>query len=93
MQPEIVDIPFAEFIFRDVRVEGSLICSPDEARRMLDIVAEHNISVKTNPFHGLKEIPKLVEFAHSGKMQGKGIIIVDEEQIKAERKQYERQLV
>lgn len=38
---------------------------------MLDIVAEHNISVKTNAFKGLKEIPKLVELAHGGKMAGK----------------------
>lgn len=53
---------------------------------MLDVVAKHNISVKTNAFRGLNEIPKLVELAHGGKMQGKGIIIVDEEQIENERK-------
>ncbi len=57
---------------------------------MLDVVAEHNISVKTNPFHGLKKIPELVEFAHGGKMQGKGIIIVDEEQVKTEKKLVEK---
>lgn len=70
-QPETVDIPFAELIFRDVRVKGSLICSPQESKSMLDMVAEHNISVKTNSFNGLREIPKLVELAHGGKMAGK----------------------
>lgn len=70
-QPPTVNIPFAELVFRDVRIQGSLICSPNEAREMLKVVAEHNITVKTNPFDGLKEIPKLVEFAHGGKMAGK----------------------
>lgn len=49
---------------------------------MLKTVAEHKISVKTNPFFGLREIPKLTELAHSGKMQGKGVVIVDEEEMK-----------
>ena len=49
---------------------------------MLQVVADHNIRVETNAFHGLKEIPKLVELAHGGKMKGKGVIIVDEEQVK-----------
>jgi propanol-preferring alcohol dehydrogenase len=49
---------------------------------MLEVVAKHKISVRTNPFHGLEKIPELVELAHSGKMSGKGIIIVDREQIK-----------
>lgn len=49
---------------------------------MLEFVAEHNITVKTNPFFGLKEIPRLIELAHSGKMAGKGVIIVDEDEIR-----------
>ena len=53
---------------------------------MLDLAAKYNVTVKTNPFYGLKEIPKLIELAHSGKMQGKGIIIVDEQATKEERK-------
>lgn len=53
---------------------------------MLQVVAEHKITVKTNPFNGLKEIPKLVELAHGGHMKGKGIIIVDPEQIEKEKK-------
>jgi propanol-preferring alcohol dehydrogenase len=53
---------------------------------MLDLVAEHKISVKTNPFQGLRMIPELVELAHSGKMAGKGIIIVDEKQVEEQKK-------
>lgn len=48
---------------------------------MLETVAEHNISVKTNPFFGLREIPRLAELAHSGKMQGKAVVIVDQEEM------------
>ena len=52
---------------------------------MLNMVAEHNITVKTNVFRGLKQIPDLVELAHSGRMSGKGIVIVDEEAIEREK--------
>ncbi len=82
LQPAEVSIPFHELIFRDVRMKGSLICTRQEAQLMLQTVADHNVSVKTNPFFGLNEIPKLVELAESGKMAGKGVIIVDEEEMK-----------
>ena len=49
---------------------------------MLDLVAEKGITVKTNIFHGLQKIPDLVEYAHGGKMQGKGVVIVDEEAVR-----------
>jgi propanol-preferring alcohol dehydrogenase len=86
LQPPNVSIPFAELIFRDIRVRGSLICSAEEAREMLQVVAEHGVSVKTNVFTGLSEIEKLVEFAESGRMKGKGVIEMDPEQIRDEGK-------
>lgn len=52
---------------------------------MLRVIDEHGITVKTNAFNGLGEIEKLVELAESGKMKGKGIIIMDPEQIKKEK--------
>jgi len=84
-QPDDVSIPFAELIFRDIRVRGSVICSPEEGREMLRFVAEHGISVETNAFEGLGEIEKVVSLAHSGKMRGKGIVVVDREQVERER--------
>ena len=80
-QPQTVNIPFMEFILRDIRVRGSLISSPGEGKRMLEVVSEHGITVKTNPFDGLDKVHELVEFARGGKMQGKGIIIVDKTQV------------
>lgn len=84
-QPDNVTIPFAEFVFRDIRVKGSLLCSPEQSVDMLKFVAEHGIKVKTNPFYGLDKIGELVDLVHGGKIQGKAIIVVDEEQIKKER--------
>ncbi|KAL1611065.1 hypothetical protein SLS59_000702 [Nothophoma quercina] len=84
-QPENVSIPFQELIFRDIRVRGSLICSPEEARQMLQVVAEHGVTVNANSFSGLGEIEKLVHLTESGKMKGKGVIIMDPEQIKKEK--------
>jgi propanol-preferring alcohol dehydrogenase len=86
LQPENVVIPFQEIIFRDIRIRGSLICSAKEAQDMLQVVAEHTISVNTNAFNGLGEMEKLIELAESGKMKGKGIVIIDQAQVDAERK-------
>lgn len=52
---------------------------------MLEVVSKHNIKVKTNPFNGIREVPKAIELAHSGKMQGKPVIIIDEQAIKDEK--------
>jgi propanol-preferring alcohol dehydrogenase len=81
-QPGSVIIPFRELVFRDIRVRGSLISTLDEAGDMLGLVVQHDITVNTNAFDGLGEIGKLVELAHSGKMKGKGIIIMDHEQVR-----------
>ncbi|KAI1095321.1 GroES-like protein [Rostrohypoxylon terebratum] len=39
-QPEEVVLPFRELIFRDVRIRGSLLCSPRESRDMVAFIAE-----------------------------------------------------
>jgi propanol-preferring alcohol dehydrogenase len=44
---------------------------------MLEVVSKHNIKVNTHAFKGIKEVPKAIELAHSGKMQGKPVIIID----------------
>lgn len=52
---------------------------------MLQVVAEHGVTVNANAFNGLGEMEKLVSLAESGKMKGKGIIIMDPEQIRKEK--------
>ncbi|KAI7003931.1 hypothetical protein D0867_13268 [Hortaea werneckii] len=84
-QPNEVKIPFPELIFRDIRVRGSLVSSAEESKSMLKCIAEHGISVKTNPFQGLDKIHELVEMVHGGKIQGKALIVVDQEQIDNEK--------
>ncbi|KAI1449655.1 GroES-like protein [Annulohypoxylon stygium] len=39
-QPEEVVLPFRELVFRDVRIRGSLLCSPGESRDMVAFIAE-----------------------------------------------------
>jgi propanol-preferring alcohol dehydrogenase len=62
------------------------IGSRGECLKMLDVVSRHNIKVKTNGFNGIKEVPKAIELAHSGKMQGKPVIIINQEAIENEKK-------
>ncbi|KAL1643124.1 hypothetical protein SLS58_005093 [Diplodia intermedia] len=84
-QPDEVAVPFHELVFRDIRIHGSLVCSPGEAREMMEAVAANGISVRTNAVHGLDEIPQLLELVRGGKMAGKGIVIVDPAQIEHEK--------
>ena len=81
---DTVAIPYRELVFRDVRVQGSLICSPDQARHMVDVVAKHHIRVHTNVFHGLAEVQKVVDLATSGTMKGKAVVVVDPDQLRKE---------
>ena len=85
-QPDDIIIPFPEIIFRDIRIHGSLICSPEQSKSMLDTIAKHGVTVTTVPFQGLDKIEELVELVHGGKIKGKAVIIVDPEQVEAEKK-------
>ncbi|KAI9640877.1 hypothetical protein NHQ30_010718 [Ciborinia camelliae] len=85
-QPDNVSVPFVDLIFRDIRIQGSLVGSQGEAQKMLELVSKHNIKVQANIFKGLEELPKAVELAHSGKMKGKPVIIIDDEAIENEKK-------
>ena len=84
-QPKTVSVPFQELIFRDIRLIGTLIGGGEISQEMIDVAGKNNISVETNIFHGLNEVPKMVELAHSGKMSGKAVVVVDEEAVKAEK--------
>jgi alcohol dehydrogenase, propanol-preferring len=49
-QPDEISVPFPEIIFRDIKIHGSLICSPEESEQMVKTIAKNGIKVKTNPF-------------------------------------------
>lgn len=84
-QPDEVSVPFTELIFRDVRIHGSLVSSAEESKTMLDIIAKHGVKAKTNAFYGLDKIGDLVDMVHDGKILGKAVIVVDPEQLEAEK--------
>ncbi|KAI1139621.1 GroES-like protein [Hypoxylon sp. FL0543] len=80
-QPDEVAVPFRELVFRDVRVRGSLLCSPAESRDMVGFIAEHGgIRVETTAFLGLESIGELMGLVGSGRLRGKAVIVVDKEQ-------------
>ena len=83
-QPDQVCVPFQELIFRDITIKGTLVAGAEQSQKMLNLVSEHKIHVETNIFHGLNEVPKMVELAHSGKMKGKAVVVIDEEAHRAE---------
>jgi propanol-preferring alcohol dehydrogenase len=55
--------------------------SRKEVQEMLQFVAKHGLEGKSQAYYGLKYIPNLVKALHSGKLQGKGIVIVDKGQV------------
>ncbi|KAK5631345.1 hypothetical protein RRF57_007059 [Xylaria bambusicola] len=85
-QPENLSIPFAELIFRDIRFKGTLVASPKESEEMVRCIAEHGVKVHTNPFQGLESIEELLGVVKSGRLRGKAVIVVDPEQIEAEKR-------
>jgi propanol-preferring alcohol dehydrogenase len=76
-QPKEVSIPFEEYIFRDVRVKGSFLCSQKEAEEMLQCVVDHDIHIEKNIFHGLDQVPTAVEALKTGAYRGKGVIVIE----------------
>lgn len=52
---------------------------------MLDYVSKHKIRIRTNVFRGLYEVAMAVDLAHAGKMQGKAVVIIDDEAMNQER--------
>jgi alcohol dehydrogenase, propanol-preferring len=84
-QPDNVSVPFQELIFRDIHIIGTLIAGQEYSQEMLNEVSKHNIQVETNLFYGLDKVPKMVELAHSGKMKGKAVCVVDQEELEKEK--------
>lgn len=51
-----------------------------ETEKMIEAVGKHGIKCRLEVFHGFGDIPRLMEKAHSGKINGKGVVIIDEKQ-------------
>lgn len=78
-QPENVSVPFAEIIVRDITIKGTMYGGVEDSRQMLDEASRHGVQAETVAFQGLQEVPKLLDFASSGRLKGKAICIVDGE--------------
>jgi alcohol dehydrogenase, propanol-preferring len=78
-QPPNVSVPFRELVFRDIRIKGTLVAGQEIAQEMLEEVARAGIKVETQKFNGLEKVPDMVDLAHSGKLKGKAVCIVNQE--------------
>ncbi|KPI42155.1 Alcohol dehydrogenase 4, mitochondrial [Cyphellophora attinorum] len=76
-QPEMVSVPFTEFIFRDITIKGTLVAGQKISQEMLDVAGSSGVKVETQKFQGLDKVPDMVELAHSGKLSGKAVCVVD----------------
>lgn len=85
-QPDKVGVPFTELILRDIRLKGTLVSSPRESDDMMKCIVDHGVKVSTKPFYGLDAIDTLLETVESGKLRGKAVIVVDAEQMEAEKR-------
>jgi propanol-preferring alcohol dehydrogenase len=75
-------IPYQELVLRDVRVQGTVICSPDDAKEMVAVLPSMGPGiVQTTLFHGLESISSLVELVSTGGISGKAIVIIDGSQL------------
>lgn len=54
------------------------MASQGEIQEMLFAVVEHNVKLENNIFHGILEIPKVVEMLQNGQYRGKACIVIDE---------------
>ncbi|KAB5529035.1 chaperonin 10-like protein [Coniochaeta sp. 2T2.1] len=84
-QPPVVKIPYHEFVFRGMKVIGSLIASKGETDNMLEAVVKHGIHSRNEVFQGLDKIGELTHLVFSGKLRGKAVIVVDQEQVDKEK--------
>ncbi|KAH8898595.1 GroES-like protein [Thozetella sp. PMI_491] len=80
-EPEVIEIPPDELVFRDIRIRSTLIASGDESREMIDFFAKHNIHVDTQLFYGIEKISELVNWAHQNRSVGKGCLVLDQGQL------------
>ncbi|TKA77264.1 hypothetical protein B0A49_03502 [Cryomyces minteri] len=79
--PEKVVIDFREFIFRDIRLKGSMLASQEELQEMIQFVVDHNVQVETRLYKGLESLHEVVEEAHKATFAGKMVVAVNVEEV------------
>jgi alcohol dehydrogenase, propanol-preferring len=80
-QPPMVSVPFRELVFRDITIKGTLVAGQEIAQEMLNEVSRAGVNVETQKFKGLDKVPDMFELAHSGKLKGKAVCIVNQEML------------
>lgn len=80
-QPERIDFPFQDMIFKDIRLMGSNLSSRQELQDLVQFVTEHKVHVEMQVFRGLDSLGEVYRIAKSGSTAGKIVVVVDEAQV------------
>lgn len=80
-QPPRVEVFFRNIIFRDIRIQGSLLASRRELGDLIQCVVDNKIHVETRVFKGLHCLPTILEETEANKTAGKMIIVMDEDAV------------
>ncbi|KAL5093530.1 hypothetical protein Trisim1_010260 [Trichoderma cf. simile WF8] len=78
--------PFAPSSSRTcIHFEGSLVSGQKELEDMIHFVLKHKIRVKTNIYKNLDSVNLVVDAAHSGKVSGKLVVVLDRAAVEADK--------
>ncbi|KAM5361885.1 hypothetical protein ACJZ2D_012830 [Fusarium nematophilum] len=80
-QPERIDFPFQDMIFKDVRLIGSNLSSRSELEDLVQFATQHDLRVETSVLHGFDSLEAVYRMAKSGSTAGKIVVVIDEAQI------------
>jgi alcohol dehydrogenase, propanol-preferring len=72
-----VPVPLMDHIFRDIQIRGTLNCSASESEKMVAAFVEHRMKALVEVFDGLDKVKDVVERAHSGRLRGKAVVVVN----------------
>lgn len=71
-----VPINYNAYIFRDIRVIGSLLASVSEAQEMLNLIADNKIEITVREYK-LDQINQMVSDTHKEDMKGRFVVNLD----------------
>ncbi|OQV09351.1 hypothetical protein CLAIMM_13481 [Cladophialophora immunda] len=83
--PDLTSISIFDLVFRDIKVQGTILAGRHCSLEMLAEYGRHGIKVHTNMFYGLDQVPTMVDAFRSGKLKGKAVCIVDREAFERDR--------
>lgn len=80
-QPDQVEFPFQEMIFRCIRSLGSNLSSRGEFRELVNFVVASDVEMHSAVYHGLENLTRMYEDVQSGQVASKCVVVIDDIQV------------